>query len=291
MELYQIKYLLSVVRYQSYTKAADAIGVTQPALSIAIKKLEAELGVKLLEKAANGVVYTSAGSALEKAFAKVQYDVDSIYRIASDFNNSGDYRVRLGIPEFGCDDLFDAIQNEFAADDGSCNVGIAQVSFFDLERKLVEDALELCVCSKPLRLTNLCSEELVKLECCAYMSPQHPYADKERITPHMLEKTPLLISGRNEGTSGAVIRWMEKYAGPFQPVRGSMLLPNAVLRRAEKSGIAILPRNIDVRGYDLISRPLDPPLTLDLVLAWKDQALETTTQRQLRKFIINYYGA
>ena len=73
MELSQLQYFVAIAKHGSFTKAADALYVTQPSLSAAIKKLEQELGVPLLERRWRGVRVTGAGELfLEKAQGIIQ---------------------------------------------------------------------------------------------------------------------------------------------------------------------------------------------------------------------------
>jgi DNA-binding transcriptional LysR family regulator len=63
MDLRQLTYFVEIVRRGGFTRAAEAIHVAQPALSAAIRKLEAELGVTLLERGARRVALTADGRA------------------------------------------------------------------------------------------------------------------------------------------------------------------------------------------------------------------------------------
>jgi DNA-binding transcriptional LysR family regulator len=64
MELRQLQYLVAVVRHASFTRAADELYVTQPALSQQVRRLEEELGVALLLRLPSGVEVTAAGAEL-----------------------------------------------------------------------------------------------------------------------------------------------------------------------------------------------------------------------------------
>jgi DNA-binding MarR family transcriptional regulator len=59
MTLTELKYIVAVAREKHFGKAADACYVSQPTLSVAIKKLEQELDVKLFERSANEVTVTA----------------------------------------------------------------------------------------------------------------------------------------------------------------------------------------------------------------------------------------
>lgn len=75
MNLQQMSYVLEVYRQRSFSKAAKALFVTQPTLSISIKELEGELGFALFERHSKGVIPTSAGTAyihaIQEAFTRL----------------------------------------------------------------------------------------------------------------------------------------------------------------------------------------------------------------------------
>lgn len=68
MDIYQIKYFLAIAQMGGFTKAAEHLFVSQPSLSVGIKKLEQELGVTLFERGGRRAILTPAGKHfLEKA--------------------------------------------------------------------------------------------------------------------------------------------------------------------------------------------------------------------------------
>ena len=64
MTLTELRYVVAVARERHFGQAAQACHISQPTLSVAIKKLEEELGVKLFERGANEVSVTPLGQAI-----------------------------------------------------------------------------------------------------------------------------------------------------------------------------------------------------------------------------------
>ena len=69
MNMSQVQYALTVARYKNFSKAAESLFLSQPALSLQIKKLEQELGFALFSRKAQGVTITPEG---EKFFEDAQ---------------------------------------------------------------------------------------------------------------------------------------------------------------------------------------------------------------------------
>ena len=71
MTLTELKYIVAVARERHFGRAADACFVSQPTLSVAIKKLEDELGTPIFERRTNEVTVTPAGERIVSQAQKV----------------------------------------------------------------------------------------------------------------------------------------------------------------------------------------------------------------------------
>ena len=78
MELMQLKYFCEAARTQHITRSAEKLHIAQPALSMAIRRLEDELGVKLFAGRGRGIVLTDAGRYLYKRLEPVMETLDTI---------------------------------------------------------------------------------------------------------------------------------------------------------------------------------------------------------------------
>ncbi len=82
MTLTELKYIVAVARERHFGKAADACYVSQPTLSVAVKKLEEELDVKLFERSANEVAVTPLGEEIVRQAQSVLEQAAAIREIA-----------------------------------------------------------------------------------------------------------------------------------------------------------------------------------------------------------------
>lgn len=82
MNLYHLRYFVTLAHLEHYTKAAELLSITQPSLSHAIASLEKELGVKLFEKEGRNVVLTKCGRGflddVERALAMLESSIDNL---------------------------------------------------------------------------------------------------------------------------------------------------------------------------------------------------------------------
>jgi DNA-binding transcriptional LysR family regulator len=97
MEFRELKYFLEVAKDRSFTRAANRLFLSQPALSRAIKRLEQELGVRLFESRGNGVELTDCGKALQQRAFPLINEIESLGDCLQDIRSLKAGAVSMGI--------------------------------------------------------------------------------------------------------------------------------------------------------------------------------------------------
>ena len=97
MTLTELRYLVAVARERHFGKAAEACFVSQPTLSVAIKKLEEELDVKLFERGSNEVTVTPLGMEIVQQAQVVLEQAADIKQIARRGKDPLSGPLRLGV--------------------------------------------------------------------------------------------------------------------------------------------------------------------------------------------------
>ncbi len=97
MEMHQIRYFLAVCRAGSFTRAAEDCGISQPALTAAIKKLEAELGDPLFRREGRKVFLSPLGELMRPRLDDVMRDMQSVELAVQGYKLLERVPLKLGI--------------------------------------------------------------------------------------------------------------------------------------------------------------------------------------------------
>lgn len=274
MEIRQLRYLVALADEQQFTRAAAREHVAQPALSQQIRRLEDELGLRLVERTTRHMTITDAGELLVARARRILAELDAANAEILALKGLHSGHVRVGtMHTMGPIDvsLVLAIFHERYRD---IELTVREQSSEELGDMLRDDELDLAFLSvtermesRGLGLHQLLLEELVVL-----LPVEHPLASRKglRIGELVSEE---FISFRE----GARLRELL-----FTAARGAGFEPNVKLESNESArirrlvsrgmGVAILPRSDAVAaGADVAVLDLsEPPLARDITLAWRE---------------------
>jgi DNA-binding transcriptional LysR family regulator len=193
MDINQIRYFLAVVETGGFTKAADSLPISQPTLSVSIRRLERELGVTLFERGGRRAILTPAGQFfLETAttiWDKYQFALNGL----SDFRNQP--TLRLGILRtFRIDDFSEMI-TMFRENNSNAVIELRDGTVKDLHDWLEQGEVDLIV----TELTSLKDPEtslaLFNQDFLLAVPPNHPFAQQDTVSLAELDDRPFI--GRN----------------------------------------------------------------------------------------------
>lgn len=99
MNSLEIQYFLTIVKYGSFTEAAQALSVSQPAISKQIRQLEAELGCSLFARSGRTLSLTEAGQAYHAYFQQCRFQLDLLKNRLEEQKQDGIAILRIAYPE------------------------------------------------------------------------------------------------------------------------------------------------------------------------------------------------
>lgn len=92
MRIKDIEIIVRILEYGSFSRAAEVLGISQPAVSLAVKRAEDELGVRIFDRSGSSVTVAASGEAVVKGLQKILEIYDGIQRAGSEVN-----RLRIGV--------------------------------------------------------------------------------------------------------------------------------------------------------------------------------------------------
>lgn len=187
MELHQIRYFLSICEHGSFSRAAEACDVSQPALTAAIKKLEAEIGSPLLHREGKRLVLTELGCRVRPHLEQALGETRRVEDVARNFRLLRQAPLRIGaMPTIGPAQL-----SRFFASFREAHPGIEltvhQAPLAELLRDLESGELDLAMASSPEPYTDVFrTEQLYQEKYVVVFAAGHPF---ERLGSVALQDT------------------------------------------------------------------------------------------------------
>ena len=195
MTLTELKYIVAVSREKHFGKAAEACFVSQPTLSVAVKKLEEELEVKLFERSANEVTVTPLGEEIVRQAQSVLEQAASIKEIAKRGKDPLAGPLKLGvIYTIGPYLLPDLVRQ---AIDRSPQMPLMLQENFTV--KLLEmlrtGEIDCAIMAEPFPDTGLAIAPLYDEPFLAAVPATHAFATRKTITAQELKSETMLLLG------------------------------------------------------------------------------------------------
>ncbi len=294
MNLYHLRYFVTLARLEHYTKAATQLCITQPSLSYAISTLEDELGVKLFEKSGRNVSLTRSG----KAFLK---DVDEILnRLDASTNNlrlasKGEGTIDLAfVRTLGIDFVPKLIRRFLDANPRQnihFNVNYDKSVSFDILTGLKEKKFDIAFCSKVENEPSIEFFPIAKQNLVVIMPEGHPLTACEQLNLEDTLPYKQIIFSETSGLRQIVdglFHSIEKYPDVAFEVAEDQVAAGFV---ANGFGICVLPEIKLLTCMNIESRPLvSPNWSREFYMATLKDRYFPTIVENFRNFVIELTG-
>jgi LysR family transcriptional regulator, hydrogen peroxide-inducible genes activator len=195
MTLTELKYIVAVAREKHFGKAAEACFVSQPTLSVAIKKLEEELEVKLFERSANEVTVTPLGEDIVRQAQSVLEQAANIKEIAKRGKDPLAGPLTLGIIYTIGPYLLPDLVRHAIARTPQMPLMLQENFTVKLLEMLRTGDIDCAIMAEPFPDTGLAVAPLYDEPFLAAVPSNHPLAAKSTITSAELKSETMLLLG------------------------------------------------------------------------------------------------
>lgn len=195
MTLTELKYIVAVAREKHFGRAAEACYVSQPTLSVAIKKLEDELDVKIFERSAGEVSVTPLGESIVRQAQSVLEQAAEIKEIAKRGKDPLSGALTLGvIYTIGPYLLPDLVRNSIKMTP-QMPLMLQENFTVKLLEMLRTGEIDCAIVAEPFPDTGLAMAPLYEEPFMAAVPSTHPLAEQESVTTTELKNETMLLLG------------------------------------------------------------------------------------------------
>jgi len=217
MELRSLNTFIQVAECGSFTRAAEILGYSQPTISIQIKQLEKELGIKLFDRIGHTVRLTEGGHT-------ALYHAQRICRMCQEMalgGEEGDFRgtVRLAMADSLCAALLRKGFAAFREHHENISINITAAGTTELFRMLDHNEVDLvCTLDSHIYSTNYIVAHEEKIGVHFVVASSHPLAKNKVVSVSDLMNQPFILTEKGMSYRRLLDEWLASSSMEIQPV-------------------------------------------------------------------------
>ena len=195
MTLTELRYVVTLARERHFGRAAERCHVSQPTLSVAVKKLEDELGIPLFERSKSSIRVTETGQRIIEQAQRVLDQVGVIRDMAQDGKNQLNSPLKVGAIYTIGPYLFPHLLPELRRAAPEMPLYIEENYTANLRQKLRHSDLDAIIVALPFDEPEVVTLPLYDEPFVVLLPADHPLTEKDEITAEEMSKEQLLLLG------------------------------------------------------------------------------------------------
>ncbi|MGY8827587.1 MAG: LysR family transcriptional regulator [Candidatus Latescibacterota bacterium] len=196
MDLYQLRGFYEIARERSFTRAAEKLFLTQPAISLQIKALESELGERLLDRNRRNICLTMAGEVLfghvQHIFAHLESAKNEMAALREELRG----RLVIGTSDTNCTYILPSVLSQYRQSYPGVELDIRNRMSPEVANLVAADEVDLGLATLPVKHRDLVEEFLFERREVLICRPDHALGKRKNISLDKVVEYPLLALER-----------------------------------------------------------------------------------------------
>jgi DNA-binding transcriptional LysR family regulator len=289
MDLLQLEHFLAVVEEGTFTRAAERVSRTQPAVSQSIKKLEEEVGGPLFARDLHDVSLTEAGKTLVEYARKMVRARDDAMRELGALKTLKTGTLNIAAHESAAVYLLPAPLRRYLTRFPDVRVGIYRSPLTDIPRQVLDREVHVGFVKDEPSFHELKSIEVHADEMVLVAAPQHPLAKRQDIHIRDLGTERFVVHHLCSTTEQKILRLFEQHGTPCHISAELWSFENIKSFVQAEVGMAIVPRITvaqELRDGALVQIPLaELNMPRRTLMIYRDQGYLSDSARELIKIV------
>jgi len=273
VSLRQVTAFLAVAEAGSFTRAADQLKLAQPALSQAVRELEAALGLRLFDRTTRRVELTAAGREFRDATVKIVGDLDFAVRNARDLAGRKRGRVVVAAPPLLAAAVLPQAIVEFSAQYPDVQISVVDAPTTNIVDVVRSGGADCGIGTFPAGETGIQQTALMRDRLLLFCRADSAFGSVASVTWRELHRQPIVALSPTSAIRRLVEIGFESAQIPLTPVYEVHQIVTALSLVKAGLGIAVLPTYAysEARFRDVVARPLgEPEIGRDITMIHAD---------------------
>jgi len=211
LNLKQLEAFYLVIKRGSFTKAAEELNVTQPAVTIQVRALEKSLNLKLIQQVGKKVHLNEAGELLYQYAEKIFDLVNEADEKMRDFKKLLRGTLRIGTTKNYARYIMPSILSEFQRRFPRIKVILDEGNSESMARSVAEMKNELAIIAQLNLDRKIKSKFFSTVEFVLVASPEHRFSKQEIVSLRELNGEPVILREKGSGSREAILRKFQEY--------------------------------------------------------------------------------
>lgn len=242
MDFLQLEHFLAVAEERTFTRAAERVCRTQPAVSQSIKKLEEEVGTPLFERNAHEVTLTEAGRALAIYARKIVESRDDAMRQLGALKNLTSGTLNIAAHESAAVYLLPAPLRSYLARFPDIKVGIYRSRLAEIPRQVMDCEVQVGFVKDEPSFHELQSVDVHSDEMILVATPDHPLTRRANVRIRDLGEERFVVHHLCTTTEEKIVRLFEQHRTRCRVVAELWSFENMKSFVLARVGLAIVPK-------------------------------------------------
>ena len=285
MNLKSLDYFCQLVIFGNFTRAAAHIGIAQPALSISIRNLEKDLGLKLINRAEKNALLTSEGKVLYRSATKLLEQAKQVELELEEMKDLERGSIRFGVSAMMGSYYFPKVLTCFKQEYPNIKINLIDQGTSTLEKMLLNGELDIAMLRADQQNPQCRYASLIEEEIVVGLSKDHPLAKNQSISLGLFCEQPLVLFHDDYFLREAVSNYSKKHHIDLDiRMETNLIELQKSLVRNDVGITTCLPMILENEAQ-MVSIPFQPKIKLTLGLAWKQSHYLSKASRTFIDYI------
>ncbi|MDR3393037.1 MAG: LysR family transcriptional regulator [Sulfuriferula sp.] len=284
----RLQVFYTVAKQLSFTKAAECLCMTQPAVTFQVKQLEAQLNISLFERTPSKIILTPAGELAMQYAEKILGMTAEMETRLAEMGDQINGALMIGASTTIADYMLPQMLGVFKSRFPQVQLRLFVANSQTIENRIIDHSLDVGLVESPSHHPSLITQVFYRDELVVICAIDHEWAQFDSIHPEQLGNEPYIGREPGSGTREVVDQYLREHRVQPELLEVVMELgsPEAIKGAVEAGlGVAIVSKATVEKERELgklAAIPLHPPLRRDLTQVYTQEKFRT---RLLQSFI------